>query len=55
MKKTIEEYNRIQDIRSWNAKLQTPPLCTKHWNNEDFQAWLDLRNPLPPFKEWIKQ
>jgi hypothetical protein len=53
--KTIEEYNRIQDIRSWNAKFRTPTVCTKHWSNEDFQMWFDSRKPLPHFEEWIKQ
>ena len=53
--KTVEEYNRLQAIRAWNAKFRTPPVCTKHWNDEDFQAWIDARKPLPLFEEWIKQ
>lgn len=54
-KKTLEEYNRIQAIRAWNAKFRTPPVCTAQWSEEDFQAWIDERNPLPPFEEWAKE
>jgi hypothetical protein len=53
--KTLEEYNRIQAIRTWNAKFRTPEVCTKYWTDEDFQNWLDGRKPLPPFEEWIKK
>jgi hypothetical protein len=53
--KTREEYGRLQAIREWNARFRTPPVCAKHWSDDDFQAWLDSRNPLPPFEEWSKQ
>jgi hypothetical protein len=53
--KTVKEYNRIQAIRTWNAKFRTPEVCTALWTDEDFQKWLDGRNPLPPFEEWIKE
>jgi len=53
--KTIEEYNRIQAIRAWNAKFNAPEVCTKYWTDEDFQKWLGGRKPLPPFEEWIKE
>jgi hypothetical protein len=54
-KNTLEEYNRIQAIRAWNARFRTPPVCTAQWNDADFQAWIDARKPLPPFEEWAKE
>jgi hypothetical protein len=53
--KTLEEYNRIQAIRTWNAKERSPGVRTALWTDEDFQKWLDGRKPLPPFEEWIKE
>ncbi len=53
--KTLEEYNRIQAIRAWNAKERSPGVSTARWTQEDFQKWLDGRKPLPPFEEWIKE
>ena len=53
--KTIEEYNRIQAIREWNAKFRVPPVCTAQWTDEDFEKWLESRRPLPPFEDWVKQ
>lgn len=53
--KTIEEYNRLQAIRAWNAKFRVPPVCTAQWTDDDFKTWEDSKKPLPPFEEWIKE
>jgi hypothetical protein len=48
----LEEYNRLQAIRTWNAGFRVPPVCTAYWTEDDFQKWLDSRKPLPPFEIW---
>lgn len=52
MEKTLEEYNRIQAIRKWNAKFRVPPVFTSGWDEEDWEKWRESRVPLPPFEEW---
>jgi hypothetical protein len=52
--KTRQEYDRLQAIRTWNAKFRTPEACTRYWNDEDFKKWEEGRRPLPPFEDWLK-
>ena len=49
------EYDRIQAIRTWNAKFRTPPVLTAGWREEDWERWRESRKPLPSFEEWMKQ
>ena len=55
MEKTLEEYNRIQAIRKWNAGFRTPPVPTTKWNEKDWEKWRESQKPLPPFEEWKEQ
>jgi len=50
--KTIEEYNKQQAIRAWNARFRVPPVFTNRWTKEDWKKWNESRLPLPPFEEW---
>jgi hypothetical protein len=52
--KTREEYGRLQSIREWNARFNTPPVCTHYWKDEDFKKWEEGRRSLPPFDDWLK-
>jgi len=55
MEKTLEEYNKIQAIRKWNAGFRTPPVPTTKWNEKDWEKWRESQKPLPPFEEWKEQ
>jgi len=54
MEKTLEEYNKIQAIRKWNAGFRTPPVPTTKWNEKDWEKWRESQKPLPPFEEWLR-
>lgn len=54
MEKTLENYQKEQAIRKWNAGFKIPPVYTGKWNDEDWMKWRESKIPLPSFEEWVK-